>query len=240
MTIRVALVPLTDDAGDEPALDAALAVLRRAGGGPGGHVRALHVRAQPSAAVFAGTPEGTMVTAEILTGEHPGERAARAGALRALARGRQLGEAAAPVQDLAPDQQSRRHGSSARASSTRWSVRRAGSPISWCWARPPSPPATAVLSLRRRAVRQPPPGPAGAARVAADGVRHRPDRWNGSAEAAAAVAAQRRCSRAKTVAASSPARRARSGAPHERSIICAARHRRDAAPGQGAVPQCRR
>src|SRR5882724_10977083 len=99
MTIRVALVPLTDDAGDEPALDAALAVLRRTGGG---HVRALHVRAQPSAAVFAGTPEGTMVTAEILT---LWERDAKARAARARARytrwreGAKLAEAAAPAPD---------------------------------------------------------------------------------------------------------------------------------------------
>jgi nucleotide-binding universal stress UspA family protein len=96
MTIRVALVPVTDDAGDEPALDAAVAVLKRSGGG---HVRALHVRAQPSAAVFAGAPEGTMVTAEILT---LWERDAKERAARARARygkwreGAGLGEAAAP------------------------------------------------------------------------------------------------------------------------------------------------
>src|SRR6185369_13670791 len=109
MTIRVALVPLTDDAGDEPALDAALAVLRRAGGGPAGaHVRALHVRAQPSAAVFAGTPEGTMVTAEILTlwERDAKERAARVrGRYARWREGAKLAEAAAPVNAPAPDQQ---------------------------------------------------------------------------------------------------------------------------------------
>src|SRR5262249_25835079 len=82
--IRVALVPVTDDAGDAPALDAALAVLKRIGAGSGGgHVRALHVRAQPSAAVFAGAPEGAMVTAEILT---LWERGAKERAQRARAR----------------------------------------------------------------------------------------------------------------------------------------------------------
>jgi nucleotide-binding universal stress UspA family protein len=96
MTIRVALVPVTDDAGDEPALDAALAVLRRTGGG---HVRALHVRAQPSAAVFAGTPEGTMVTAEILTlwEREAKERAERArGRYARWREGTKLAEAAGP------------------------------------------------------------------------------------------------------------------------------------------------
>ncbi len=100
MTIRVALVPVTDDAGDEPALDAALAVLRRGGGG---HVRALHVCAQPSAAVFAGAPEGAMVTAEIL---QLWERDAKERAERARARYQRwrdaagLKEATAPATDV--------------------------------------------------------------------------------------------------------------------------------------------
>jgi nucleotide-binding universal stress UspA family protein len=95
MTIRVVLTPIIDDDGDEHALAAALDTARRFGG----HVRVMHVRAQPSAAVFAGAPEGAMVTAEILTlwEQDAKERATRARARydrwRAAAN---VAEAAAP------------------------------------------------------------------------------------------------------------------------------------------------
>lgn len=63
MTISVILTPIAGEAGDEHALAAALAVGRQMGA----HLRVLHVRVPPSAAVFAGAPEGAMVTAELLT-----------------------------------------------------------------------------------------------------------------------------------------------------------------------------
>jgi len=96
MAIRVALVPVTDDAGDVLALDAALAVLRGSGGA---HLRALHVRVQPSAAVFAGAPEGGMVTAEIL---QLWEQDARQRAQRARARYERWRDAAGLAEAAAP------------------------------------------------------------------------------------------------------------------------------------------
>lgn len=63
MTISVILTPIFGEAGDEFALAAALSAGRQLGA----HLRVLHVRVPPSAAVFAGAPEGAMVTAELLT-----------------------------------------------------------------------------------------------------------------------------------------------------------------------------
>jgi nucleotide-binding universal stress UspA family protein len=205
MTIRVALVPLTDDAGDEPALDAALAVLRRAGASSGGgHVRALHVRAQPSAAVFAGTPEGTMVTAEILT---LWERDAKERAARARARyvrwrdGAKLEEATASGRGPAPD-----------AITASWAERegqldpvigQAGRLADLVVIGAPAEPGRdgsfypyegALFDSRRPALLVPRALPATAFDTILIG-------WNGSAEAAAAIAgALPLLARAKTVA----------------------------------------
>lgn len=197
MTIRVALVPLTDDAGDEPALDAALAVLRRVGGA---HVRALHVRAQPSAAVFAGAPEGTMVTAEILTlwERDAKERAARArGRYQRWREGAKLAEAAAPVHDAITASWLEREGEFDPI------VGQAGRLADLVVLGAPAEPARdgsfypfegALFDSRRPALLVPRALPATAFDTVLIG-------WNGSAEAAAAVAgALPLLARAKTVA----------------------------------------
>jgi nucleotide-binding universal stress UspA family protein len=95
MTIRVVLAPIVDDVSDEHALAAALAVARTFKA----HVRVMHARASPSAAMFAGGPVGAAMTGEILeiferdATERAGRARARYDAWRTAAK---LTEATAP------------------------------------------------------------------------------------------------------------------------------------------------